>query len=140
MAGRAVAWTKVKKAEADIAAAAVTDSHSSYELKWAGEKDAEAYKKQCKEDRRKSLAGRNFEGGRIKEETEQQRTAELQHQSASYELKWEGERVAARGGKLDVFFMLDGGISTAASSARDGRQRWHSASPAAYPLALQPLG
>merc|ERR1712032_1503324 len=39
--------------------------HESFELKWAGERDADDYKKQMAEERRQSLAHRNAEGRRI---------------------------------------------------------------------------
>ena len=38
--------------------------HESYELKWAGEKDAEAYKKKLEQERRDSFKFRNEERAR----------------------------------------------------------------------------
>jgi hypothetical protein len=68
--------------------------HQSYELKWAGEKDAEAYQRELAEERRKSFAKRNHEGlnQRLEEEQRQQEARNEEHQG--YELKWAGEKDA----------------------------------------------
>jgi hypothetical protein len=58
----------------------------SLELKWAGEKDAEAYKHRTEEERRQSLAQRNQQARRAREIEEDQRQAALQQEHASYEL------------------------------------------------------
>jgi len=68
--------------------------HESYELKWAGERDAEAYKKKMAEERRDSLAFRNAEG-KQQRDLEAEMDADEQHREhESYELKWAGERDA----------------------------------------------
>jgi hypothetical protein len=68
--------------------------HESYEFKWAGEKDAEAYQRELAEERRKSFAKRNHEGRnqRLEEEHRQQEARNEEHQG--YELKWAGEKDA----------------------------------------------
>lgn len=71
------------------------DSHASYELKWKGEKDAEAYKKQLESERRDSFAFRNQEGRKQREEEKERRQEKQNSDHASYELKWDGERDAA---------------------------------------------
>ena len=68
--------------------------HESYELKWAGEKDAEAYQKQMAEERRKSLEFRNQEGKIIRNNADQQKAESQQREHESYELKWAGEKDA----------------------------------------------
>jgi hypothetical protein len=71
-----------------------SSEHQSYELKWAGERDAEDYQKQLAEEERDDFAFRNAEGRRIRDVE-----AEMKHQyqsteHESYELKWAGERDA----------------------------------------------
>jgi len=68
--------------------------HESYELKWAGEKDAEEYKKDMAEERRRSLAFRHEEGKRQREEEEQRNAEDQYAEHESYELKWAGEKDA----------------------------------------------
>ena len=68
--------------------------HESYELKWAGERDADAYKKQMAQERRESLAFRNAEGVRIRDTEAQMKAEDLHNEHESYELKWAGERDA----------------------------------------------
>ena len=68
--------------------------HESYELKWAGEKDAEEYQRLLEKQRRQSLAGRKLEGRRQRLETEQEVSEALEADHRSYELKWAGERDA----------------------------------------------
>jgi hypothetical protein len=68
--------------------------HESYELKWAGERDAEAYRKRMEQERRDSFALRNREGRRQRQDADQQRSQELHAEHDSYELKWAGEQDA----------------------------------------------
>lgn len=74
--------------------AALQAEHESYELKWAGEKDAEAYKRQMQEERRKSLAGRNKESVRHAKVMEELRNLAQEEQAESFMLKWAGEKDA----------------------------------------------
>jgi len=68
--------------------------HESYELKWGGEKDAEAYQRKLEEQRRQSLAGRNLEARKQRELLSQQENEATAAEHASYELKWAGEKDA----------------------------------------------
>jgi hypothetical protein len=68
--------------------------HESYELKWNGERDAEQYRQQLEEERRKSLVFRNFEGKRQRDEGFLQQSESIQNDHQSYELKWAGEQDA----------------------------------------------
>jgi hypothetical protein len=68
--------------------------HESYELKWAGERDAEAYKRQMDRERRESLAFRNAEGSRIRDVEATMKSDDRNNEHESYELKWAGERDA----------------------------------------------
>jgi len=70
------------------------NEHESYELKWAGERDAEEYKKQLARERRESLALRNVEGVRIRDLEAQMKANDFHNEHESYELKWAGERDA----------------------------------------------
>ncbi|KAL3790287.1 hypothetical protein HJC23_002913 [Cyclotella cryptica] len=68
--------------------------HESYELKWAGERDADAYKQQMAKERRDSLAFRNAEGHRIRDLEATMKSDDWDREHESYELKWAGERDA----------------------------------------------
>ena len=70
------------------------DEHESYELKWAGERDAEDYKKQVAEEERDDLAFRNEEGRRIRDLETKMKYEGQSSEHESYELKWAGERDA----------------------------------------------
>lgn len=66
----------------------------SFELKWAGEKDAEAYQRQLQEQRRASLAQRNAQAFKQREEVESRRQVEIVAEHETFELKWAGEKDA----------------------------------------------
>jgi len=68
------------------------EEHESYELKWAGEKDTEEYKKQLEAERRDSFAFRNAEGARQREKMEELKAIKHHEEHESYELKWAGEK------------------------------------------------
>ncbi len=68
--------------------------HESFELKWAGERDAEDYEKQEAKSRRDSLAFRNAEGRRIRNLESDMKSSALQDDHESFELKWASERDA----------------------------------------------
>ncbi len=67
------------------------EDHESYELKWAGERDADAYKKQCAQDRRDSFAFRNAEGVRHRAVMEELKALSLEKDHEDFILKWAGE-------------------------------------------------
>jgi hypothetical protein len=52
----------IRELHAQIQLRRQVELHQSYELKWAGEKDAEEYKKRCEQERRESFAFCNQEG------------------------------------------------------------------------------
>jgi hypothetical protein len=68
--------------------------HESYELKWAGERDAQAYQRKLAEERRDSFAFRNKEGHRQRLDEEQRELEARNKEHESYELKWAGEKDA----------------------------------------------
>jgi hypothetical protein len=76
------------------------EEHESYELKWAGERDADEYGKLMSQERRDSLAFRNAEARRIRDLETQMKADEHHEEHESYELKWAGERDADEYGKL----------------------------------------
>lgn len=67
----------------------------SYKLKFAAENDADVYRDEMEEMRRKSLEFRNKEAKRQRNEEDNRRVKELEQQHEDYELKWDGERDAA---------------------------------------------
>jgi len=75
-------WTK----------SALEESHESFELKLAGEKDAEVYKKQMEKGRRKNFAFRKNETMWKDKLLKKMKSDELQETRESFELKWVGER------------------------------------------------
>jgi len=83
-----------RKREKEKAYETMIAEHESYELKWAGERDAEAYKQQINEERRKSLAGRNRESARHAKTMEEIRALAKEKEAESFMLKFEGERDA----------------------------------------------
>jgi hypothetical protein len=86
---------RIRELHAKMEAERHEQEHLSVELKWAGEKDAEAYKKSLEEQRRDSFAFRNRQGCEQHEQESMRRAAEQNANHASYELKWAGERDAA---------------------------------------------
>jgi hypothetical protein len=83
-----------RQREEEQAYDAMIAEHASYELKWAGERDARAYQKTMKEERRKSLAGRNKESVRHAKVMEELRCIAREKEAESYMLKFAGERDA----------------------------------------------
>lgn len=65
--------------------------HESYELKWAGERDVEEFRKQCDEECRESFTFRNNEGLQHREVKFQMKAEYHCQEHESYMLKWEGE-------------------------------------------------
>jgi hypothetical protein len=62
-------------------------ANESFELKWAGERDAAEYVRQMEEARRKSFAARNLEARMQREAAELDRCTSLEEEHQSYELK-----------------------------------------------------
>jgi hypothetical protein len=82
---------ELRKLEENQANAAMIAEHKSYELKWAGERDVEAYRKHMQEERRKSLAGRNKESVRHAKVIEELQSLAREKEAESFMLKWAGE-------------------------------------------------
>jgi hypothetical protein len=91
---------RIRELFAQREAGRMHEEHESYELKWAGERDADNYQRQMDEKRRDSLAFRNAEAKRIRDFGNQQNSVAQQKETESYELKWAGERDADEYGKL----------------------------------------
>ena len=73
---------------------AMIAEHENYELKWAGEHDAEAYRKQMQDERRKSLASRNKESKRHATVMEELRSIAKEEEAQKFMLKFQGENDA----------------------------------------------
>jgi len=83
-----------RKREKDKAYEAMMAEHRSYELKWEGERDAEAYRKRMQEERRKSLACRNKESERHAKVMEELRNIANDKEAQSFMLKFSAENDA----------------------------------------------
>lgn len=86
---------RIRELHAKMEAERQEQEHLSFELKWAGEKDAAAYKKFLEEQRRDSFAFRNRQGHEHREHASLRHAAEQNADHESYELKWAGEQDAA---------------------------------------------
>ena len=64
--------------------------HEIYELKWAGDSDAEDYKNKIAKERRESFAFRNSEGKHQRDLQAEKDADDLQRVHESYTLKWDG--------------------------------------------------
>ncbi|KAL3822855.1 hypothetical protein ACHAXA_006219 [Cyclostephanos tholiformis] len=91
---------RVRDLETQAKADGLHNEHESYELKWAGERDADEYRKLMDEKRRDSLALRNAEAKRVRDLETQAKADDLHNEHESYELKWAGERDADEYRKL----------------------------------------
>lgn len=80
--------------QSDMDTEASNKGHESYELKWAGEKDAEAYKKQLEKERREDLHFRNKESAKFSKVMSELQAIAQEKEAESYVLKWAGERDA----------------------------------------------
>ena len=70
--------------------------HLSYDLKWDGEKDAEAYHRQLAEDRRQSLEKRHRVGFQHRQQSARDRSNAIAEEHESFKLKWEGDKDAEK--------------------------------------------
>merc|ERR1712037_1026821 len=66
--------------------------HENYELKWAGERDVDDYKRECNKERKNSLILRNAEGLFHRQLEDEKHAEILKCEHENYELKWAGER------------------------------------------------
>lgn len=83
-----------RKREKDQAYEAMLEEHRSYELKWEGERDAEAYRKRMKKERRKSLASRNKESARHAKVMQELRDIANEKEAQSFMLKFSADNDA----------------------------------------------
>lgn len=115
-------------------AAAAVQEHESYELKWAGERDAQQYRDEQEKERRDSLAFRNHQGKLQREQQAQHDADEQTSEHESYELKWGGERDA----KAYKLLLASERRQSLASRNREGkRQRGQTESDEASRLAAE---
>ncbi|GMH96269.1 hypothetical protein TrST_g8462 [Triparma strigata] len=94
-AGRNQAWSEQKNLLEEQRTEQLEIDHESFELTAAGNRDADAYKRKCAEDRRKSFAGRNEASSRAAKWAEEARQKQIQDEHESYELAWAGQDDAA---------------------------------------------
>lgn len=85
---------EARKREKETRYEAMLAEHRSYELKWEGERDEEAYRKRMKEERRKSLAARNRESARHAKVMEELRNIAIEDEVQSFMLKFQAENDA----------------------------------------------
>jgi hypothetical protein len=85
---------EARRRQEDRANEAMMEEQRSYELKWEGERDAEAYRERMKEERRKSLAGRNKESARHAKVMEELRSIAIENEAQSFMLKFSAENDA----------------------------------------------
>ena len=85
---------RIREEEDQRRADEIAAESESIQLKLAGERDADGYRREMDEERRKSFAFRNEEGRRQREEEEQQRIDGVIAESESIQLKLAGERDA----------------------------------------------
>jgi hypothetical protein len=85
---------KQRDNQAEVKSRLLDEAHASYELKWGGEKDAEAYKRQLEKVHRESLANRNKERVHHAKVMEELRELALEKETESFVLKWAGENDA----------------------------------------------
>ena len=71
-----------------------SEEHSSFELKWAGEKDVEEGERKKAEERRKSAQFRHEDGERKRDFEGDLQVVERRKEHDSHDLKWAGERDA----------------------------------------------
>jgi len=83
-----------RKRGEDQACEAMLAEHKSYELKWEGERDAEAYRTRMQEERRKSFASRNKESARHAKVMEELRNIANEKEAESYMLKFSADNDA----------------------------------------------
>jgi hypothetical protein len=94
LAGRGHELRRQREEQMEQLAKQMSEDQQSYELKFAGERDANAYREKMNEERRKSLAGRNKESARHGEVMKELRNIFQEREAESYVLKWAGDNDA----------------------------------------------
>lgn len=100
LANRGKAHVQNRIAQSHRTAQEKAADHESYELKWAGERDTEAFQRQLQLNRRKSLELRAREDARQRKQEAERVAQELADAQASIALKHAGERDADEYRKL----------------------------------------
>jgi hypothetical protein len=96
LAGRGQELRRQRKEQMEQLAKQMNEEQKSYELKFAGERDADAYTQKMNEERRKSLAGRNKESARHGDVMKELRNISQEQKAESYMLKWAGDNDAKK--------------------------------------------
>lgn len=86
--------SKQRAAKKDRECEEMAQEHASFEIKWQGEQDADAYKHRMEVDRRKSLAQRNKKAKEQRDWMEEQRMTALSEEQTSIGLTLDGARDA----------------------------------------------
>jgi hypothetical protein len=94
LAGRGQELRRQREKQMEQLAKQMNEDQQSYELKFAGERDANAYREKMNEERRKSLAGRNKESARHGEVIKELRNIFKEKEAESYVLQWAGDNDA----------------------------------------------
>ena len=94
MALRNAEAKRIRDLETQMTANERFNEHESYELKWAGERDANEYRKLMDEKRRDSLNFRNQEVSRHTAVMQELMSLAHEREHESYMLKWAGENDA----------------------------------------------
>ena len=94
LAGRGQELRRQRQVQMEQLAKQMNEDQESYELKFAGERDANAYREKMNEERRKSLAGRNKESARHGEVMKELQNIYQEQEAESHVLKWAGDNDA----------------------------------------------
>jgi len=83
---------RIRELHSEMEEKTLEEEHASYELKWAGEKDVEEYKRQMAQERRDSLSFRGEEFVRARNVMEQIKADDKMDDHLNLELKRAGEK------------------------------------------------
>lgn len=87
LAGRNAHGKKQRDLQAELDNMAQVEEHNGFELKWAGERDAAAYKKQLEKERQEDFKFRNKEHGKHSKVVDELRDIAKEKETESYLLK-----------------------------------------------------
>jgi hypothetical protein len=94
LAGRGQELRRQREDQTEQLAKQMNEDQQSYELKFAGERDANTYREKMNKERRTSLAGRNKESVRHGEVVKELQNIFQEREAESYVLKWAGDNDA----------------------------------------------
>jgi hypothetical protein len=89
-------WNERRTVSKRIEMERIEERHHRLEHKWAGERDAQEYLKQCAQERRESFAFRNAEGRRQRDEEAERLSQKQFEDHRRIEHKWAGEEDAKK--------------------------------------------